>query len=109
MIEMLLGSVNREKVLLFIYARQDGYAREISRFFDTDLSQIQKQLEKLEIGGILASRALGRTRLYGFDPRYPFLIEIKNLLGRVLEFYPEKTRTELLANRRRPRRKGKPL
>jgi hypothetical protein len=30
-----------------------------------------EQLDKLEVGGILASRKVGRTRLYVFNPRYP--------------------------------------
>ena len=62
MIEPLLGSKNRERVLLFLHARDEGYAREISRFYKTDLSQIQKQLERLEIGNILYSKTLGKTR-----------------------------------------------
>lgn len=33
MLEALLGSVNKERVLFFIYARGEGYAREIARFF----------------------------------------------------------------------------
>ncbi len=109
MLETLLGSGNREKVLVFLYARQEGYAREISRFFNTDLNQIQKQLERLEIGGILASRMVGRTRLYGFNPIYPFTKDIKNLLGNALKFYPEELQASLVITRRRPRRKGKPL
>ena len=50
MLEYLFGSVNRERVLLFLYSRNEGYAREIARFFKTDLNPIQKQLEKLEGG-----------------------------------------------------------
>jgi len=42
MLEALFGSINRERVLLFLYVRKEGYSREISRFFRTDLSQIQK-------------------------------------------------------------------
>jgi len=37
MLEAILGSVSRERVLIFLYAREEGYAREIARFFDTDL------------------------------------------------------------------------
>jgi len=56
MLEPLLGSVNRERVLSFLYARGEGYALEIARFFETDLDPIQKQLEQLEAGGVLYSR-----------------------------------------------------
>jgi hypothetical protein len=109
MLEVLLGSVDRERVLIYIFSRSEGYAREMARFFDTNLLGIQRQLEKLEAGGVLASRQAGRTRLYTFDPRYPFLPELMALLGKVVSFYPEEVREELLMSRKRPRRKDKPL
>jgi len=109
MLEALLGSVNKERVLLFIYARGEGYAREISRFYATDLAPVQKQLEGLENGGILASRTAGRTRLYSFDPRYPLLDELKAFLAKTINFYPQEERDRLLLARKRPRRGGKPL
>ncbi|MBL7161731.1 MAG: winged helix-turn-helix transcriptional regulator [Anaerolineales bacterium] len=104
MLEPLLGSVSAERVLIFLLARDEGYAREISRFFDTDLNPIQKQLEKLELGSVLVSRTAGRTRLYLFNPRYPFLNELMSLLEKALSFYPEDVRESLMMNRRRPRR-----
>lgn len=109
MIEAILGSTNKENVLMFLLAREEGYSREIARFFNTDLTPIQKQLEKLEIGGIVYSRMLGRTRIFMFNPRYPFLAELKELLDKVLQFYPDEIKDKLLMNRRRPRRQGKPL
>jgi hypothetical protein len=108
MLEPLLGSTICEKVLIFILTRDKGYATEIARFFDTDLYGVQKQLEKLELGGVLVSRTAGRTRLYEFNPRYPFLKEIRSLLDKALSFYTEEERERLLMNRRRPRRRGKP-
>lgn len=109
MLEPLLGSTNRERVLSFLYARGEGYPREIARFFDTGLDPIQKQLEKLEAGGVLYSRVAGKTRLYALNPRYAFLPELKSLLEKALSFYPNNQREALLMNRRRPRRRGKPL
>ncbi len=109
MIESLLGSENIERVLLFVLARNEGYATEIARFFGVDLFAIQSQLEKLENGGVVVSRTVGRTRLYTFNPRYPFLKELRDLLEKVLSFYPDEIREQLLMNRRRPRRRGKPL
>ena len=69
----------------------------------------KKQLEKLELGGVLVSHTAGRTRLYGLNPRYPFLKELRSLLEKALSFYPSEERERLLMNRRRPRRRGKPL
>jgi hypothetical protein len=109
MLEPLFGSKGSEKVLIFIVARSEGYAREISQFFDMDISTVQNQLDKLELGGILVSITKGRTRLYTFNPRYPFLKELKLLLDKALTFYPEDEREKLVLDRRRPRRRGKPI
>ncbi|OGO16343.1 MAG: transcriptional regulator [Chloroflexi bacterium RBG_16_48_8] len=109
MLEPILGSVSRERVLIFILARKEGYGREIARFFETDIDPIQKQCEKLESGGVLVSHFAGRTHLYSFNPRYPFLNELRCLLEKALSFYPEEEREKLVMNRRRPRRPGKPL
>jgi hypothetical protein len=109
MIETILGSSSSEKVLIFLYARDEGYARDIARFFDTDLAPVQRQLARLEAGGVLVSRVVGRTRLFALNPRYPLIDEINALLGKTLEFYPKDLRDRLVMNRRRPRRTGKPL
>jgi hypothetical protein len=109
MLETILGSANKEKVLIYLAARDEGYPREIARYYNTDLAPIQQQLEKLEFGGVLYSKVIGRTRLYAFNPRYPFLQELLVLLQKTLEFYPEEVRDNLQNNRRRPRRAGKPI
>ena len=109
MIEALLGSKNAERVLIYIFTRHEGYAREIAGFYRTDLKPIQMQLDKFEKSGVLASRTIGRTRPYAFNPRYPFLTELKALLEKALSFYPVNEQEELTMNRRRPRAKGKEL
>ena len=108
MLEPLLSSVSKEQVLVFIFARGEGYATEIARKFNTSLYGIQKQLDKLETGGILVSRKVGRTRVYTFNPRYALLDELKSLLEKAIYFYPEGVRDSLWMNRRRPRIRGKP-
>jgi hypothetical protein len=109
MLEPIVGSKSSEQVFIFLIARDEGYATEIARFFDADLFAIQKQLERLENSDVLVSKKVGRTRVYQFNPRYPFLDELKNLLTRVLGFYPEEVKEALVMNRRRPRKKDKPL
>lgn len=109
MLESILGSKNAERVLIYIFAREEGYAREIAGFYKTDLKSIQMQLDKFEKSGVLASRTVGRTRPYVFNPRYPFLNEVKALLEKALSFYTENEREELIMNRRRPRARGKVL
>ncbi|MBI5933955.1 MAG: winged helix-turn-helix transcriptional regulator [Chloroflexi bacterium] len=109
MIETLLGSRNAERVLVYIFSRDEGYAREIAGFFGVDLKPIQMQLDKFEESGVLVSRLVGRTRPYSFNPRYPFLSELKALLEKALSFYSANEQEELIMNRRRPRAKGKSL
>jgi hypothetical protein len=95
-------------ILVFLEARDDGYTREIARFFETDSFPIQEQLEKLENGSVIVRRKASRTVLYKFNPRYPLLKEFKLLLNKALLYYPEDQKERLLMNRRRPRRQGKP-
>jgi len=109
MLEPILGSKNAERVLMFILARDQGYTREIARFSGADPDSVQKQLVRLELGGLLVSKSEGRTRLYRFNPRYSFLKEFKALLNKALMFYPPDEQERLTVVRRRPRRKGKPL
>lgn len=88
MLVPLFSTENSERVLIFLLARNEGYAREIAQFFDTNLYAIQRQLDKLEAGGVLVSRTAGRTRLYQFHPRYAFLNELKQLLEKPFPFIP---------------------
>ena len=109
MLESLFGSINKERVLFFIYARSQGHARDMARFYSCSLTPLQRQLEILERGGVLVSSLVGRTRLYSFNPRYPLLSELSALIDRALTFYPEEERTRLQMERQRPRRARKPL
>ncbi|MCF7794637.1 MAG: winged helix-turn-helix domain-containing protein [Candidatus Cloacimonetes bacterium] len=109
MLENLLGSINKERVLIFLYCREEGYAKEIADFFEAPLTPILNQLNNLENGNILISQSKGRTKIFQLNPRYPFLKELKNLLEKTLAFYPDKERDLLINNRRRPRRNGKNL
>ena len=109
MLEPIIRSGSTERALVYILARGQGYVREIARFFSSDPDSIQKTLTKLEAGGVLISRAAGRTLIYQFNPRYAFLKELQALLSKALSFYPEEEREQLVMNRRRPRRRGKPL
>jgi hypothetical protein len=109
MLGELIGSVNKERALIFLTARDRGYAREIARFFDAPLDPMQKALDGLERSGVLVSRSVGSTREYVFNPRYPMRDELRALVEKALSLYPKELREELLITRKRPRRKGKPL
>ena len=109
MLASLLGSVNKERVLAYLAQREVGYAREIARLFDAPLSPVQKALDGLEEAGVIVGRPVGRTREYGFNPRYVARDELRALVNRAVELYPPDLRDRLRPGRTRPRRRGKPL
>lgn len=109
-LETLFGGRAAARVLLFIENYGEGYARQISTTFEMPLSEVQKQLKKFEDGGILVSRTLGTSRMYTWNPRDPALNGLRQLLRETLDTgIPETTLKHFYRQRRRPRRKGKPL
>ena len=109
MLEAILDNKVKEKLLLALVVRKEIYARDLAAIFKSNLSPIQNQLKKLERGGVVVSRLRGRTRLYSFNPRYPFLKELLALLEKALKFIPRAEKTKYYTPRLRPRRAGKPL
>jgi DNA-binding transcriptional ArsR family regulator len=109
MLEGILGNRTAEKVLLYLLVYEEGYASAIADTFeDVSLSMAQNQLERFERAGALVSRKLGRTRVFAWNPRYPFLAELQALVAKELEYLPEDERERYFRQRRRPRRTGKP-
>jgi len=108
MLKVLLGSKDKELVLQYILSKNEGYASKIARFYNIKPSQISRQLEALEDGGVLVGFQVGRSRLYRFNPSYYFLPELKLLLKKAVEAYPDELREKLMFNRTAPRKKTKP-
>ncbi|MDP4789374.1 MAG: winged helix-turn-helix domain-containing protein, partial [Haliea sp.] len=104
-----VGSEGAERVLLFLAARDGGYAREIANCWAMDVSTVQNQLQRMERDGLLVSRTVGRTRVFSFNPRYAFKEEVRALLNKALAQLPADVREQLTLYRKRPRRTGKPL
>ena len=109
MLEPLLESEIKEKILLYLYTNGESYAREIARTFGFNLNSVQNQLYKLEQGEILYSKLRGKVRLFGINPRYPVKKELEAMLEKVLKFIPDDEKTKFYTPRLRPRRTGKPL
>ena len=109
MLEPLFESDKKEKILFFLYSHGQGYAREIARAFGFNLNTVQNQLIKLESHGVLYSQLMGKVRIFGFNPRYPFRKELEALLKKAMEFLPEEEVRKYYRPRLRPRRTGKPL
>jgi predicted transcriptional regulator len=109
MLEAIVGSVAAEKVLLYLQNYEQGYGREIAATFDISNSQVQKQLLKLESGGLLVSQLVGRTRLYQWSPRNPLVPPFRALLKVALDSLPAGEQQRFFRKRTRPRRSGKAL
>jgi DNA-binding transcriptional ArsR family regulator len=109
-LEALFGGQAAAKVLLFIENYGEGYASSIARTFEMPVSEIQKQLKKFEDAGILVSRRVGTSRVFTWNPRDPALDGLRELLKSTLEYgIPSDRLKKYYRQRRRPRRKGKPL
>lgn len=109
MLEPLLGSDKKEKILLYLFTHGESYAREIARAFEFNLNSVQNVLLNLEKGSILYSKLKGKVRLFGINPRYPFRKELEALFEKVLIFIPEQEKDRFYKPRLRPRQSGKPL
>lgn len=109
MLEALFNSRTKERVLLYVYTYQEGYAQEIRRTLNLPLRSVQLQLKRLEAGGVLVCKKRDRTYVYQLNPRYPFYKELVKTLERALSFLPDDERRKYFTPRLRPRRMGKPL
>lgn len=109
MLESLLGNKTTEKVLFFLERYGEGYPNKIATTFGIQVNAVQQQMKRLEDGGIVVSRLMGKVRIYQFNPRYPFLDELKALLKKAVTFLPESEIEKYYMLRTRPRKPGKPL
>ncbi len=75
MLEYLFSNKNVEKILIYLNLHGKANASELRSVFDTALDPIQKTLRKLEEGGLLVSFLEGKTRVFRWNPRYPFIKE----------------------------------
>jgi len=91
MLAKLLGGETAEKVLIYMTVYEEGYARQISRLFGVAFDPVNKQLKKLEDAGILVGIMKGRTKMFSWNPRYPFLAELKAVLEKE-KYYQQRTR-----------------
>lgn len=108
MLEPIFGNGTAEKVLLYLFTHREAYARELALAFSLPISMFQKQLFRLERGGVLTSTTKGRTRLFRLNPVYPFARELEALLRRAMDFVPAADRRPFEPRRTRPRLTGKP-
>ena len=109
MLETLFGNRVAEKCLLYIANYGEGYITGISNTFDISKSQVKKQLERLEAGGILVNKMTGNTKLFLINPRLSYKKELLSLLEKKLSLLSKQEVKQYYRQRTRPRRTGKNL
>lgn len=111
MLESLFGNPIIEKALFFLLVNDKCYPSQLKNTFQSPLYSFQRALSRLEKGGIIVSHSEGKTLIYQFNPRYPFLNELKVFLKKAYEYFPQEIREKYYEpiSRKRPRRQGKPL
>lgn len=109
MMNVILGGVAAERTLLYLQNYGEGHAAAIAGTFSMSPSEIRKQLTKFEDGGVLVSRPVGRARVYSWNERRPLVKDLRRLLQAALEERPVDEIQKYYRQRRRPRRRGKPI
>jgi hypothetical protein len=110
-LESLFGTPTIEQILFFIFINKTCYPSQLKKVFAKPLYSFQNALGRLERGGIIVSSKVGKTLVYQFNPRYPFIKELETLLQKAYQFLPDELREKYYEPpiRKRPRRQGKPL
>ena len=109
MLESIFGNKTTERILFFIERYGEGYPSGIAATFGMRVNAVQQQLKRLENGGVVSSRLMGKVRIYRFNPNYPFEKEVRAILSKAIDFLPKKEIEKYYMKRTRPRKQGKPL
>ncbi len=88
MLEVLCGNKTIGKILIFLFVNGKCYGTQLHRQLKTPLTPIQKALLRLERGELITSYYEGKTRLYHFNPAFPLLNEIEQLLKKAYTLLP---------------------
>jgi hypothetical protein len=92
---------------MLVAVLEETYPAELARFLRTSIYNVQRTVDKLENEGVLATRPLV-VRAVSLNPNYPAVRELRALLLRLAEGYPEYKRLKE-SRRSRPRKRGKKL
>jgi DNA-binding transcriptional ArsR family regulator len=83
------GSRSRTRILVALQRLDASYPRALARLLETPIFAVRKALAGLERDGLVASRLVGRTRVYALDPSYAAHRELAGFLQRLSELDPE--------------------
>lgn len=88
MLEVLCGNKSVQKILIFLFVNGKCYGTQLHRLLKTPLTPLQKALNRLEKGNLITSYYEGKTRLYQFNPAYPLIGELEQLLKKAYTLLP---------------------
>jgi DNA-binding transcriptional ArsR family regulator len=104
---VLFGSRMRTALLMLVAVLDETYPGELARYLGATISSVQRTLDKVEDEGLIATRPLV-VRAVTLNPLYPAAKELRALLLRLAEGYPEYKQIKE-SRRARPRRRNKRL
>ena len=104
----LFGSRTRERFLKLLGLVEQTYVSEASELLGESIVAIHRVATDLERDNIIASRLMGRTRVFELNKRYQQYAKLRDLLRAMGEADPQLIRA-LSSMRRRPRRAGKAI
>jgi hypothetical protein len=108
-LDQLFGSVTTKRILLHLFHYGEIHAAGIANDYNSAVTPFTRKLNGLEEAGILVSKMAGRTRLYQLNPKSAFTVSLRKLVEVAYETMPLPEREKIFHERRRPRRKGKPV
>jgi hypothetical protein len=109
MLSAILGSATAEKVLLHVFHHGESYGSAVAKDFKLSLGQVQRQFDRLEVTGLLISKLTGKTRIYKFNQKSAYYKPFLEIVRITYESIPLTERQNIFSERRRARRKGKPI
>ena len=105
----IFGNRNASRVLLHVYHYNEIHSAAIAKDYEISATPVRLQLERFENVGILVARQIGKTRLFSFNEKSPFVKPIKAILEIFYESLSLEEKEKIFSSRRRPREKGKPV
>jgi DNA-binding transcriptional ArsR family regulator len=109
MLEKILGSDTAMKIMLHLIHYGEIYPSAVAKDYQISLSAVQKQFARFEEAGVLVSKLVGKTRVYLFNKKSPIAKPFIELVKVYYDGLSLEDKEKIFAERRRPRRPGKPV
>ncbi|EMJ71615.1 hypothetical protein LEP1GSC034_2948 [Leptospira interrogans str. 2003000735] len=97
------------RVLLHVYHYNEIHSSAIANDYGKTVTPIRLQLERFEKAGILVAKNVGRSRVFAFNQKSPFVKPIKEILSIFYNSLIIEEKENIFSTRRRPREKGRPV